>query len=431
MTQEKLEATQEQLTRATHYLAEATMKIQVTEDQLLDTRLQLKETTFKLQQTESTIQSQQATIKALNETIQSQQATIQELHTTAKSKQHEIDNTKRLLMVNCKIQSVHKPQSFMERVLYDPFLCQKIIGLNKTDFFSLFERCKPKFMCTNMRGSQRKNSAHMPLTVSNETQLFICLFWLRMYPIMAVMQVLFGLHFFSISRILKRVLLVLEASLASEIAWPSDEEMLRHREEFKSYHPPGFERVVCAVDGSEFRVKRPVDNKLQYKLYSAKKKQHSLNVLFVCLLNGVIIFVSTPQQVSNDQGHWNSTNLRARFEGKDYGIVGDGGFYFNRVKDEKKIYGYAPHKKKNKQPLTQDQKTFNTHLSKIRVVIENVIDKVKKWRVFKMVFRHYDPTGYRKDQIPFGRIINVVSCLTNIKLKSAPLRSPDWKPTLE
>lgn len=179
-----------------------------------------------------------------------------------------------------------------------------------------------------------------------------------------------------------------------------------------------FQEVACIIDGTEIRVSRPTKEPWKTKLYSGKKKQHSLNVLIIVLLNGQIIFYDGSETVS-DQQHWNQTNVRERFIGKNFGIMGDGGFTFNKKKESTPIHGYKPFKKKAGQQLTEEQRQFNHRLSSMRVLVENVIARLKKFKIFKGVFRHYKAG---RSQIPFSQILTVVVGLTNRRLRQSPLR---------
>ena len=91
-------------------------------------------------------------------------------------------------------------------------------------------------------------------------------------------------------------------------------------------------------------------------LVAKKKKLHSLNVMILCLLNGVIVYVSKYNRVPNDQSHWNKLGLRMLFERKGFGIFGDGGFHFNRKIGKTKIIGFTPYKKKKEDHAFTDDK---------------------------------------------------------------------------
>ena len=62
-----------------------------------------------------------------------------------------------------------------------------------------------------------------------------------------------------------------------------------------------------------------------------------MNFQLIVLLNGQIIFISKYKEGNSDQKHWNSLNLRKRFINKEYGIIGDAGYTFNREEDEEVI----------------------------------------------------------------------------------------------
>jgi hypothetical protein len=57
--------------------------------------------------------------------------------------------------------------------------------------------------------------------------------------------------------------------------------------------------------------------------------------------------------------------LHQQFIDKAFGIMGDGGFSFNRSEDEHKIIGYKPVKKPKGGLLTADKKIWNTKLLEV------------------------------------------------------------------
>jgi hypothetical protein len=69
--------------------------------------------------------------------------------------------------------------------------------------------------------------------------------------------------------------------------------------------------------------------------------------------------------------------------------MGDGGFTFNRSKDEHKIIGYKPVKKPKGGTLTADEKIWNTKLSEVQVVVENAFCVVKVFKILGGVFHHF------------------------------------------
>ena len=75
-------------------------------------------------------------------------------------------------------------------------------------------------------------------------------------------------------------------------------------------------------------------------------------------------------------------------------MLGDGGFYFklaNHIQQEEdSINGFAPYKRgpENNYTLSPEQKAFNNHLSKLRVVVEDTISCMKKFSVIHGIYHH-------------------------------------------
>src|SRR5690242_17764361 len=99
----------------------------------------------------------------------------------------------------------------------------------------------------------------------------------------------------------------------------------------------GFGTSICVVDGTKIQISRPTHHVLQHWTWSVKKHQHSLNMLIITKLNDEIIYFSPIQVSTNDQKQWKSLGLHSLFLGKGYGILGDGGFTFNKATDPQRI----------------------------------------------------------------------------------------------
>lgn len=103
--------------------------------------------------------------------------------------------------------------------------------------------------------------------------------------------------------------------------------------------------------------------------------------------------------------------------------MGDGGFTFNRLTDQVKIIGYKPKKCPKNSQLTNEERKYNQHLSQMRVVIENVIARVKNWRIIKGVFRHWRNGN---GPLNINNILMIVVALSNRQIKQNPPREDGW-----
>ena len=156
---------------------------------------------------------------------------------------------------------------------------------------------------------------------------------------------------------------MLAKTLKDEVRFPSDNELEDLKNTPMQNH--GFFDCVCVVDSTEVQISRPKNKVLQNKTWSGKKKQNSLNVMMITKLDGEIIYYSPFCIGTHDQAHWNELNLRQKFVGKTFGIIGNDGFTFNQIEDEQKIIGYKPFKTPKGGSLNTDQKLWNTKLSKV------------------------------------------------------------------
>ena len=218
-----------------------------------------------------------------------------------------------------------------------------------------------------------------------------------------------------------------------EVQWPNDEEFKKMQDNFALFHNWDFEDMVCVIDGTEIRVSRPNGWEKQKRFWSSKKSQHSVNILCITALNGLILYCSDYRVGSNDQAFWNELGLRERFVDRPYGIAGDAGFTFNTERHSEKIIGYKPYKKPPHGSLTEEQKLYNKRLSQMRVVVENTFCRLKKWRVLKGVFRHLKG---EKGQLDLNNIVHVIAGLTNRDIKKNPIRenrwmAPEWQEMFE
>ena len=271
-----------------------------------------------------------------------------------------------------------------EQHLCDPGACQDLTSLDLDDFEAFVVECSPALDETTYRGTQRVRP-HTSTPIPYRSFIFLTLFWLRHYLTIKVLSRLFRVHKQTCTRILKQTTVALAKTLEHDIQFPLDAEMDELCNiEFQNL---GFSQCVCIVDGTEIRISHPKNAEIQTKTYSGKKKQNSLNVMVVTKLNGEIIYHSPLRVGAHDQSHWNELELRNRFIGKEYGIMGDGGFTFNIQSEEEVIHGFKPHKKPKQGTLTSAQKKWNTKLSEVRVVVENSIRVIKTYKILGGVFR--------------------------------------------
>jgi len=238
------------------------------------------------------------------------------------------------------------------------------------------------------------------------------------------MAAIFGVHARDITNIINRTLKATSEHFKNKLNWPTPEEITSYKERFKYFQNPGFEDVLFVIDGTELAISRPSNHEQERRHYSPKKKQHSLNLMVITLLNGYIVYYSVLQKGAHDQRDWNNLELRNLFKDKLYGIIGDGEFTFNTKSQEDKIIGFTPVKKSKKKTLNPDEEKFNSDLSSMRIVVENTMARIKIWRIMKEVYRGYHFNS--SNSIYYDDVVNWVIYLTNQKISECPIRNDDY-----
>jgi hypothetical protein len=213
--------------------------------------------------------------------------------------------------------------------------CKAMTGLHVDAFRALWRIVKPFLADTTSRATSRKRARAASLDGSEQSPdgeralltdkqvFFATLHFLRVYPAEEVLATQLGVPQLNLRRHLWRGVAALYSALVpmylSEPP-PYDEEHKRWWIDVEldqlQYIPkePRFNwlrdnDVAFAIDGTEVRIGRP--SKDESTRYSAKKKQHSLNLMVLVKLNGDFVMVSDPYDgVPNDQGQWKDLGWR-------------------------------------------------------------------------------------------------------------------------
>ena len=317
-----------------------------------------------------------------------------------------------------EVDNMKKMTQIAEIYLSDSSAVKKMTSLSRLELESLHEEALHFINMTTWHGEERKN----PLTIPPSPTLpllFFTLFWLKHYPTLSLLSVLFRIHEQTASRIIKRITTALAKKFENQIHFPSDAEFSLMMYTFG--HNIGFGQAVCALDGTEIQISRPKNEKIQKKTWSGKKKQNSLNLMLMTKLNGEIIFYSPLRVGAHDQAHFNELNLQSYFLGKPYGPLADGGFTINQVDQKTKIKGHTPYIKPKGGHLTAEQKNYNTKLYQMQVVIENSICVIKTYRVLGGVYCHWR-NGH--GQINPNHVVTICVNLANQRILKKPLQDP-------
>ena len=146
---------------------------------------------------------------------------------------------------------------------------------------------------------------------------------------------------------------------------------------------PGF---IAFTDYTEQQIPRPVDENKRKMYYSGKKKRHTVKTQLMVNNRGYII-----HKIAYKKGKRHDYNVYKKNHPiipKEVLNIFDLG-YLGVEKDFPEQLSALPYKKKRNQPeISDDEKEYNKNHSRMRIVIEHTICRLKKYRIMSDVFRN-------------------------------------------
>ena len=141
----------------------------------------------------------------------------------------------------------------------------------------------------------------------------------------------------------------------------------------------------------------------QKHYYSGKKKLHTLKVqLLVNKETKEIICTHFSEGKKHDYQLFKDSGVR--FKKGQEGLLDTGYQGIDKLYPDMK----TPHKSSKLKPLTKAQKQENKELSAVRVLVENVIGSVKRFRIVAQ--------RYRNRRKRFGMRFNLIAAIHNFEL---------------
>jgi hypothetical protein len=260
-----------------------------------------------------------------------------------------------------------------------PHRSKRILGISYKQFLQLVQQATLRQSQERQRIEQTKTRINAPgggrkPNLSTESEIGLCLFYLRHLPTFDILGLQFGISKTSANDIfhywLRILREILPASLLEQVKnQTSDLEVVQEL----------LTEFELLVDSTEQHRERPGEYQEQKNFFSGKKKKHTFKNQFVILPQArdiVDVIVGLPGPVSDinllreQQKKFDSAQ---KFKG-DKAYIG-----------EKNVT--TPHKKPRKRELSEIQKQENQIFSRIRIIIEHLIRRVKVFQVAAQRFR--------------------------------------------
>lgn len=279
-----------------------------------------------------------------------------------------------------------------------PHCSKRILGISYKQFFQLVQqatlRQSQESQCieqTKMR-INASGGGRKPI-LSTESEIGLCLFYLRHLPTFEVLGLQFGISKTSANDIfhywLKILREILPSSLLEQVGnQTSDYEVVQEL----------LTEFELLVDSTEQHRERPGEYKEQKKFFSGKKKKHTFKNQFIILPEAQDIV----DVIVGRTGPSSDINL-LREQQKKFAPT-------QKFKGDKAYIGEknvaAPHKKPKKRELSKSQKLENKVNSCSRILIEHMIRLTKVFQVATQRFR-LRPQTYQQVILTEGGLVRL------------------------
>ena len=217
-------------------------------------------------------------------------------------------------------------------------------------------------------------------------QVLLTVIGLRTYPTNEVLAYLIGVSDSTISRVLARMLPLLEAAGKDTMRMPDPgRKRRRHLDDLLRDTPT----LAVVIDTFEQRVQRDKDRDVADTYYSGKKKQHTLkSQVAVDEETGQIVDVadSVPGPTA-DITVLEESGLLARLP-SGVGGIGDLA-YVGIDKLHPKGLGASPRRKPRGKDRPPEDIAFNRAFSRRRIVVEHSIGRMRRYQCLNQTDRHH------------------------------------------
>lgn len=204
-------------------------------------------------------------------------------------------------------------------------------------------------------------------------KLLMTLLYLRQNTSATLVGQMFGFSADSVEKnALPEVLPILKEQFPAS-RW---EAVKRHRNE--KWNPDAVDKII--VDSFETPIPRPSDQERQKRVYSGKKKRHTLKTQIITDQKGTILDIfSGHRGPKADVKIWNETVLPDELKEKPK--LGDKAYLGAKKPTQ------TPQKKPKGGELSENEKAANKVISQERIYVEHSIRRVKGYRVVRDEFR--------------------------------------------
>lgn len=272
-----------------------------------------------------------------------------------------------------------------------PHVFRSMTGLRGREFDDLLDDMLPRLhahdqarLSRTHRRRARGGGRHAVLAHTND--LLLTVVWLRVYPTNEVLAFLFGVSDSTVSRIIARVLPLLEARGRDTMRMPDPGRKRRKTLDALLQDTPA---LAVVIDTFEQRVQRPRDHTAADARYSGKKKQHTLKAqLAVNEETGQVCDIAA--SVGGPTADITLLKHSGVLEHLPDGVGGIGDLAYGGIAAlHRHKLGATPRRKPRGKDHPPEDIDFNRAFARRRIVVEHTIGRMRRYQCLSQTDRHH------------------------------------------
>ena len=293
------------------------------------------------------------------------------------------------------------------RLCNKPLLFRSLTGLTVPEFDQISSEIGSKYEeYERRRLSKRKRKrdvgAGRPFKLKPRERLLMLLVYYRLYITYALSGFLFDLDQSNVFRDLT----ILESLLKECIPLPKKiykrTKRLRTIEEVEQYFP-GFKAFI---DSTEQEIPRPKNKRKRKSYYSGRKRKHTVKTQLMVNTEGLILHKTGHRNGRKHDYDIYKHNHPTITPSQVDNIVDLG--YLGIEKDFPTVKSVLPIRKKKNTLLSNDDMRYNKNHSRLRIIVEHTICKIKKFGIMG--------TKFRNKLRRYNNISDIVSGILNFRV---------------
>ena len=267
-----------------------------------------------------------------------------------------------------------------------PLLFRSFTGLEISEFNEIYAEIESKYneherKRLSRTKRERKVGAGRPFKLKVRERFLMLLVYYRLYITYTLSGFLFDLDQSNVCRDISIIEPLVKLCIPLPKKLYKRTRRLRTIDEVEEYFP-GFKAFI---DSSEQEIPRPKNKRRRKSYYSGKRKKHTVKIQYMVNSEGLILHKTEHKKGrKHDYDIFKNKHPTTPLQVENVFDLG----YMGVQNDFPTVKSVLPFRKKRKSELSDGEKRHNRKHSKLRVIVEHTVSRIKKFGIMGTKFRN-------------------------------------------